>query len=238
MDGKVLLVCILYGHGVIFVPLVHCLIYEYHFINTPVTWSEAQQYCRENFTDLATIEREEDLSKLAIPSGQWAWIGLHDNPAAWKNVMTADPNSWRWSATGTTSPGGYQNWALTQPDNYNAGESCVYIKNNMWADYSCKGSAPCACYKDQSGVKEFFLIKNIYRTWAECQSVCRQQYQDLAMIESEAENQALGAKAGQTATWIGLYREPWLWSDLSSSSYRKWLPGSPNNYGGRYRVQW
>uniref|UniRef100_A0AAV2JH22 C-type lectin domain-containing protein n=1 Tax=Knipowitschia caucasica TaxID=637954 RepID=A0AAV2JH22_KNICA len=188
------------GHGTIFFTFSHELIEEYYFINQSKSWSEAQQYCREHFTDLATIEREEDLSRVHIPAGQVAWIGLHDDPAAWFQVMTNASNSWRWSVTGATSPGGFQNWKTVNPD--------------KWAV--------------QSGVKQFFLLNDISRTWLGCQSVCRQNYTDMAQIESAEENQAAGAGLLYN-TWIGLYRNIWLWSDLSNSSFRNWKLGSPKN---------
>ncbi|CAL1576422.1 unnamed protein product [Knipowitschia caucasica] len=60
------------------------------------------------------------------------------------------------------------------------------------------------------------------RTWASCQSVCRQKYQDLAQIENAAENLAAMAAMTEPEAWIGLYRHTWLWSDLSSSRFRNW----------------
>uniref|UniRef100_A0AAV2L215 C-type lectin domain-containing protein n=1 Tax=Knipowitschia caucasica TaxID=637954 RepID=A0AAV2L215_KNICA len=190
------------GHGTILLTFAHEVIDEYHFINQSKSWGEAQQYCREHFTDLATIQRAEDLSRVHIPAGHEAWIGLHDDPAAWFNVMTNASNSWRWSATGATSPGGYQNWKSGYPNNAGV----------------------------QEGVKQFFLGNSTRRSWPGCQSVCRDQYQDLAQIESAEENQAVTtALSGGYNGWIGLYRNTWLWSDLSNSSFRNWISGSPNN---------
>uniref|UniRef100_A0AAV2K9L3 C-type lectin domain-containing protein n=1 Tax=Knipowitschia caucasica TaxID=637954 RepID=A0AAV2K9L3_KNICA len=190
------------GHGIIFLTFAHELIDEYHFIEQSKSWSEAQQYCREHFTDLAKIQREEDLSRVHIPAGQVAWIGLHDDPAAWFKVMTNASNSWRWSVTGATSPGGFQNWNTLDPDKWLV----------------------------QKGVKQFILVSDYSRTWLGCQSMCRQNYQNLAQIESAEENQAaMTASAGVAYAWIGLYRNIWLWSDLSNSSFRNWKLGSPDN---------
>ncbi|CAL9687130.1 unnamed protein product [Knipowitschia caucasica] len=216
------------GHGTIFFTFSHELIEEYYFINQSKSWSEAQQYCREHFTDLATIEREEDLSRVHIPAGQVAWIGLHDDPAAWFQVMTNASNSWRWSVTGATSPGGFQNWKTVNPDKWAGKEACVIIQNSQWVDILCTTKVFCLCFEVQSGVKQFFLLNDISRTWLGCQSVCRQNYTDMAQIESAEENQAAGAGLLYN-TWIGLYRNIWLWSDLSNSSFRNWKLGSPKN---------
>ncbi|KAE8293743.1 hypothetical protein D5F01_LYC08857 [Larimichthys crocea] len=69
---------------------------QYHFVYELKTWTEARSYCREKYTDLATIDNMEDmntlnsmvdLSKMAdIEYKHRAWIGLYD-----------DLDSWRWS---------------------------------------------------------------------------------------------------------------------------------------------
>uniref|UniRef100_A0A3B4A387 C-type lectin domain-containing protein n=1 Tax=Periophthalmus magnuspinnatus TaxID=409849 RepID=A0A3B4A387_9GOBI len=117
--------------------LVQCRYYEYHYINLEKTWTDAQKYCRGYYTDLATIESAEDANRITLLVN-WAWIGLTDDPASWRRVLTVDSNSWKWSATETTSPGGYQNFANLEPNNYNAAEWCVFVDGQSgWKDYYC-----------------------------------------------------------------------------------------------------
>lgn len=217
--------------GILLVPFVHCQNKQFYFINMNMTWTEARQYCRDQYTDLATVERADDMNRMGLPGGVIAWIGLFDDPASWKRVMNTDSNSWRWSATGTVSTSRYQNWATGEPSNYAAKEDCVFVQDgSRWRDYDCQNKIYCVCYTVQSGAKEFVLV-HTSMNWADSVAYCRQHYHDLAMIENSTENQAVLAVTGGLAAWIGLYREPWRWSDNSNSSFRNWANGEPNNAG-------
>ena len=47
-----------------------------------MSWSSAQRYCRENFTDLATVRNDAENQEIQnlIPSRAKAWIGLFREP--------------------------------------------------------------------------------------------------------------------------------------------------------------
>ncbi|XP_059381416.1 macrophage mannose receptor 1 [Carassius carassius] len=64
--------------------------HQYHFVSESKTWTEAQRYCRQNYSDLATIDNMEEMNRLInTVNGSYsgsAWIGLYD-----------DVNSWRWT---------------------------------------------------------------------------------------------------------------------------------------------
>ena len=119
----------------------------YYYVNLPMSWSDAQQYCREKYTDLATIASMDDISRLQSAfSYSCAWIGLNDDPASWMGPQGNDTNSWRWSATGETSKTGYQKWFAGEP-NYAAGEEiCVIMVNGEWYDLSCGNDRAFVCY--------------------------------------------------------------------------------------------
>lgn len=118
-----------------------------------MAWQDAQQYCRINYDDLATIENLTDISMLKPGFAySWAWIGLHDDPNSWKYNMGNDSNSWRWSATGETSKTGYKTWISSNPDNYDANEYCVAMLFGSWLDANCLTLHPFICY---NGKKQF-----------------------------------------------------------------------------------
>ncbi|XP_028442440.1 C-type mannose receptor 2-like [Perca flavescens] len=70
-------------------------LYDYHFIGEKKTWKEAQEYCRKNHTDLATVSNQTDMKRLLnstteqYPDG--AWIGRQNKTT---NCV------WRWSQPG------------------------------------------------------------------------------------------------------------------------------------------
>ncbi|CAG6013887.1 unnamed protein product, partial [Menidia menidia] len=197
-----------------------------------MNWTEARQFCREKYTDLATFDSMDDLSRLKADfSYSWAWFGLWDDPENWRTSMANDTNSWRWSATGETSRTGYQNWASGEPDYLKAKETCVAMGSNaLWSDANCETTREFICY-NENNKKTYFHIPT-KKTWQSAQQHCREHFTDLAMIENEAENtKANEATQGTGSYWIGLYRNPWTWSDRSQSSFRNWNHTKNNNDG-------
>ncbi|KAM9722806.1 macrophage mannose receptor 1-like isoform 2-T2 [Menidia menidia] len=205
---------------------------QYHYVSTEMNWTEARQFCREKYTDLATFDSMDDIRRLKADfSYSWAWFGLWDDPENWRTSMGNDTNSWRWSATGETSRTGYQNWASGEPDYLKAKETCVAMGSNaLWSDANCETTREFICY-NENNKKTYFHIPT-KKTWQSAQQHCREHFTDLAMIENEAENtKANEATQGTGSYWIGLYRNPWTWSDGSQSSFRNWNHTKNNNDG-------
>ncbi|KAI3375694.1 hypothetical protein L3Q82_004000 [Scortum barcoo] len=73
--------------------LFTCHLYEYHFITENKTWDEAQSYCRETHTDLATVFDMTDMKRLrdSTKNDGNAWIGLYNEPEKGKG-------EWHWSS--------------------------------------------------------------------------------------------------------------------------------------------
>ncbi|KAK1889762.1 Aggrecan core protein, partial [Dissostichus eleginoides] len=71
-----------------------CHLYEYHFIPEGKSWDEARSYCREHFTDLATVSDMRDVERLTNSSQTTdAWIGL-------RSINERDIKEWHWSLPG------------------------------------------------------------------------------------------------------------------------------------------
>ncbi len=116
---------------------------QYHFVSENKTWTEAQRYCRQNYTDLATIDNMEEMNRLInTVNGSYngsAWIGQYD-----------DVNSWRWSLEDNDFyPEGerdFRNW-YHEPDNSGGNQLCVYMNyDGKWYDLSCDNMLPFVCY--------------------------------------------------------------------------------------------
>ncbi|KAI4895025.1 hypothetical protein NFI96_014382, partial [Prochilodus magdalenae] len=196
--------------------------HQYHFVNESKSWTEAQRYCRENYTDLATIDNMDEMNRLintvnSSYSGL-AWIGLYK-----------DLYGWRWSLDDHSyykeEERDFRGWRH-QPDNYYGEELCVYMQSDgRWYDENCQSGFTFICYDDINETHPYIWI-NQYRSWADAQRYCRQLYTDLASVRSLTENQRILNITGGSDVWIGLYRTR-LWSDQHSSTYENWRPEIP-----------
>jgi len=126
----------------------YCLLRQYNFIGSTLSWSEAQAYCREQYTDLATVIDIEEMNRLMntaqSSSGgytQKAWIGLHND--------LASSRKWEWS---DQSDSKYRNWKQGQPDNVGGEQNCVatHLGNAaLWSDEQCSRELAFVCYGEK-----------------------------------------------------------------------------------------
>ncbi|XP_050949050.1 macrophage mannose receptor 1-like isoform X4 [Labeo rohita] len=204
--------------------------HQYHFVNESKTWTEAQRYCRQNYTDLATIDNMEEMNRLInTVNGSYsgsAWIGLYD-----------DVNSWRWSLEDNDfyqeGERDFRNW-YHEPDNNGGNELCVYMNYyGKWYDISCDHTLSFVCYDEGVNASSSYVLVNHPKTWTEAQSYCREHHTDLVSIRNETENYRVQLLIPYySAVWIGLYRTR-SWSDQSNSSFSNWRTGQPDNAGNR-----
>lgn len=89
------------------------------FVNDLKTWSEAQSYCREHYTDLASVRnRTENAQINKLAQNQIIWIGLYRD-------------SWKWSDGSRTS------WMVPFIPPGNINSPCVYLNAGQWANQRC-----------------------------------------------------------------------------------------------------
>ncbi|XP_059210141.1 macrophage mannose receptor 1-like [Centropristis striata] len=203
---------------------------DYYFIGEQKNFSEAQRFCRHRFSDLATIDGNEDvdiLNMIATQEVPHAWIGLYDSV-----------DSWKWSLSDTSfyraGEEEFRRWKPGQPSNALGVEHCtVILTDGLWYDVSFTASRRAVC-SDVTGQDVTFVLTDDHMTWAKAQSYCRKHHTDLASVRNQAENQKVQelvqAAGGDRKAFIGLYRDSWKWSDGSNSSFRYWISGEPNGY--------
>ncbi|KAL6491150.1 hypothetical protein MHYP_G00014950 [Metynnis hypsauchen] len=89
--------------------LSFCGTRQFHVVNEYKTWTDAQNYCSGNFTDLATIESQEEMNALlSLVSGTAGlfWIGLRQK--AQQSIAI-----WIWSDGSNSS---YRYWNPGEPN--------------------------------------------------------------------------------------------------------------------------
>uniref|UniRef100_A0A8C2BMZ5 C-type lectin domain-containing protein n=1 Tax=Cyprinus carpio TaxID=7962 RepID=A0A8C2BMZ5_CYPCA len=187
-----------------------CVQRQYHFINERKTWTEAQRYCRENYTDLATADNMNDTNELkkSVNDGsvRYVWIGLQ--------------RKWQWSSG---EPALYLNWGFAQPDGK---DECAFIRNGQWHDGGCSNTRTFIC-----NTKLIVIRENL--TWSEALRYCRQNHVDLVSVHSEEiQRRVMNVvkRASTAEVWLGLRHSCtvgiWFWVSGDTVCYQNWAPGN------------
>ncbi|XP_069054162.1 macrophage mannose receptor 1-like [Lepisosteus oculatus] len=203
--------------------------HRYHFVSKRRTWAGARAYCRGQYTDMATVSGPADLEQLLAttePVKGCAWTGLY---YVW--------DLWQWSLGGGYLYGvgrsAFTSWRAGEPNNYGGKENCVaMVGGGLWADRPCSFTSYSVCYQGGEGAADQYFLVAEAKNWTEALTFCREHYTDLTRVRSQSENELVRVTAGGREVWIGLFTEPWKWSDGDVSTFRPWHVGEPNNYGG------
>ncbi len=133
-----------------------CTLHQYHYVAECMNWTAAQAYCREKYTDLATIENTKEMNQLMDTVSFFGytyevWIGLYGGV------------DWRWSDGYEGSGAEYRNWQTNKPDN----QFCVMTGrsgsgNYSWWDHYCASTYPFICNNGKCLTKHYFCSDNGY----------------------------------------------------------------------------
>ncbi|RVE62543.1 hypothetical protein OJAV_G00158180 [Oryzias javanicus] len=195
---------------------------EFHFINLSKSHSDAKTYCRQSYTDLATVENPADMNTLIAllsTTADTTWIGLE----------IGNEWSWHWSKADESTDYFYWETEETQASNM---EKCVAMSHNgTWLMKDCKEEHSFVCH-GYSDASSHMLIVDA-KSWRDAQSYCRSLSSDLVSIHSAEENTDVRNLLTSETVWIGLFRDPWKWSSGSNSSFRLWKPNQPKYVNGQ-----
>lgn len=92
-------------------------------------------------------------------------------------------------------------------------------------------SCPSGWFNEGSSCYKLSLY---HQNWQAAKTTCESMGSTLAIVNSQAEQQALKPHIKRTSTWIGLHRHlsdktNWLWVDGSRLTYTHWATYEPNN---------
>ncbi|XP_063324484.1 putative C-type lectin domain family 20 member A [Pelmatolapia mariae] len=187
----------------------------FHLNEMSVTWTQAQNYCRQHHTDLASgldqiySEEFKKLQKSKDPTMN-LWIGLFRD-------------SWRWSDGSNFS---FRYWDM---DSFNDGlnnRTCATTlleRSGRWSSAGCDQRKPFFCYDDN-----LILIRE-NKTWEEALNYCRQKHNDLVSISNPEEQRWVQERAKNASTpfmWLGLryscFLDLWFWVGDKLVCYERW----------------
>uniref|UniRef100_A0A667WM87 C-type lectin domain-containing protein n=1 Tax=Myripristis murdjan TaxID=586833 RepID=A0A667WM87_9TELE len=98
------------------------------FVNERKNWSDAQSYCRQSYTDLASIRNLTENEEIRGLISYHSWIGLFRD-------------GWKWSDGSTMS---FSKWDDNHPSGGYA--RCATSHLGKWRDYPCSHRFYFACY--------------------------------------------------------------------------------------------
>ncbi|XP_071324439.1 C-type mannose receptor 2-like isoform X4 [Trachinotus anak] len=96
-----------------------------------------------------------------------------------------------------------------------------------WFESDCGIKRTFVCHGNGETSGHIFVDDT--KSWRDAQNHCRGLSSDLVSIHSAEENEAVHNVSVSQNVWIGLFKDPWKWSDGSNSSFRFWKPFQPNH---------
>ncbi|XP_032438352.1 C-type mannose receptor 2-like [Xiphophorus hellerii] len=198
---------------------IDCQLYQFHYIKEAKKWTEAQQYCREKHTDLATVTNMKDmerLNKISAGDQRGAWIGLYNK--------TLGTRTWYWSLPGVEFSVNETKWYPGESNDCGKQENCgLLVNTSKWGYASCSIQRYFLCYNDTNTTQKYHLIKEL-KTWQEAQRYCREKHTDLISGTKQLQDEEVEKviKSTHRKPFFGLFRDTWRWSDGSSFSFRHW----------------
>ncbi|XP_011486001.2 C-type mannose receptor 2-like [Oryzias latipes] len=221
---------VLVGHFCLFT----CQLHEYHYVDQNMNWTGAQQHCRKEYTDLATVSTMADMEQLRNIHSEKTeiWIGLFN--------LTGINVTSHWSLPGLQFNESQAKWKSGEPDGFTS-ETCgavIDITEKQWVDTSCMDKAHFLCYNGStSSAYKYYLGDKM--TWFDALRYCRVTHTDLISGPQLEELQGnptekiiqlyngtrvnnLDSLSTFQYIFIGLFRDAWTWLDGSSFSFRYW----------------
>ncbi|XP_028326668.1 nucleoporin nsp1-like isoform X2 [Gouania willdenowi] len=187
------------------------------------TYQEAKSYCRDMYTDLVTVHNLTVMNELIT-------LVTNKTPRAWIGLESADVRVWHWSQPDQRTD--FFNWKLGEPQGEDQ-DTCVAMdQHGQWFESECTTTRSFVC-QDNNNYSKHVLV-NETKSWRDAHSHCRDLSSELVSIHTIVENAAVQNVSALQVVWIGLFKDSWMWSDGSNSSFRFWRPNQPNYSEDQY----
>ncbi|XP_034737971.1 macrophage mannose receptor 1-like [Etheostoma cragini] len=181
---------------------------RFYVIDYSMSWREAQNYCREHYTDLISgVQQLEDFQSDHQNNGRIFWIGLF--------------RDWSWSDGSSFS------FRLWEEDPDPEMTCAMTTSGGFWSD-DCDKTKTFFCYDDSV----ILIQKNL--TWVEALYYCRDYHGDLVSITNLDQQLWVQERAKMAATpyvWMGLRYtctlDFWFWVSDETVHYTNWDPREP-----------
>ncbi|XP_034466326.1 macrophage mannose receptor 1-like [Hippoglossus hippoglossus] len=188
--------------------------HRFVLVQTPKTWLEAQSYCRSKCVDLATIDDLGEMTTaLTVVEGRY-------DDAVWIGLRKGNLKKWHWSLSDKDfykeGERDYLHWGRTNAHN------CGSQKDGKLFTTSCDTLLYSVCFDGEKPVGEQHVLSTEKLMWRVARDYCRRRHTDLASVRNKEETQRILELVAGMRVWIGLYRDPWVWSDKTYSSLRFW----------------
>ncbi|XP_046906677.1 C-type mannose receptor 2-like isoform X2 [Hypomesus transpacificus] len=111
---------------------------KYILVLEPRTWRDAQMYCRQNYTDLASIRNQAENIEI-----QQLVLGQNSSAIVWIGLFKDD---WKWSDQSTSS---FRYWGIDQPLDSNTYDCADTHPHDSWQWFShdsCSSSKYVICH--------------------------------------------------------------------------------------------
>uniref|UniRef100_A0A3B5B0P9 C-type lectin domain-containing protein n=1 Tax=Stegastes partitus TaxID=144197 RepID=A0A3B5B0P9_9TELE len=124
--------------GLCFLPA--CVPRDYFLVEKAKTWSEAQSYCRQKYTDLATAENQKEMDEMVDVARKYfrghVWIGLHYEMTDWE--WSLEDNSYY-----AAEEKEFRMWS-EEPNQ--VGHDCISLgASGIWSAWPCSGLTRFVC---------------------------------------------------------------------------------------------
>lgn len=193
---------------------------KYVYNDKVSSWSDAQTYCRANYTDLSIFSSQLDfdnfVNQTISTKHEACWIGLNNNPEEITFTHWTDGSELKFSK-----------WKIGQPDHTDK-DHCVFISNNEMQIEDCSVKKKSYCY---TWAPQMIVVQKM-KSWEEALVHCRTYYTDLVSITMETDLDRVSNIETEVLTpafWTGLrfMDGSWFWVNQDSMESLAAMPSCP-----------